>query len=59
MQRSKSRRLAAEAAEKERVEREGLVVLRLKMADLFGKKNTICVKLDHSVENVKGTLLHH
>ncbi|CAI8036981.1 Uncharacterized protein FLJ43738 [Geodia barretti] len=50
---SKSRRMAAEAAEKARVEREGLVLLRLKMADLFAKRDSISAKMDTSTDNIR------
>ena len=55
MSRSKLRRLEAEAAEKARLEREGVVVLRLKMADLFAKQDSIKTKLDSPIDNIKGT----
>ena len=47
--------LEAEAAEKVRVEREGLVVLRLRMADLFAKRDSIVTKMDSPIANIKGT----
>ena len=56
MSRSKLRRLEAEAAEKARLEREGVVVLRLKMADLFAKRDSIKTKLDSPIDNIKGTV---
>ena len=48
--------MAAEAAEKARVEREGLVLLRLKMADLFAKRDSISAKMDTSTDNIRGKL---
>ena len=54
MRGSKSRRMAAEAAERARVEREGLVVLKLKMADLFANRDTIVTKMAGPTENIRG-----
>ena len=54
MRGSKSRRMAAEAAERARVEREGLVVLKLKMADLFANRDTIATKMAGPTENIRG-----
>lgn len=51
---SKSRRMAAEAAERARVEREGRVVLRLKMADLFAKRDRISAKMETPTDNIRG-----
>jgi hypothetical protein len=50
---SKPRRMAAEVAEKARVEREGLVLLRLKMADLFAKRDSISAKMETSTDNIR------
>ena len=48
--------MAAEVAEKARVEREGLVLLRLKMADLFAKRDSISAKMETSTDNIRGKL---
>ena len=57
LSRSKSRRMAAEAAERARVEREGRVVLRLKMADLFAKRDSISAKMETPTDNIRGDTL--
>ena len=49
--------MAAEVAEKARVEREGLVVLRLKMADLFAKRDNISTQMKSSTHNIKGIII--
>ena len=54
MSRHKIRQMEAEAAERARVEREGVVVLRLKMADLFAKQDFIIAKMDTPIDNIKG-----
>lgn len=57
MSRGKMRRMEAEAAERARQEREGVVMLRLKMADLFAKQDCISKKMDGPIDNVKGRQL--
>ena len=47
------RQLETEAAEKNRIEREGLVVLRLKMANLFAKQESILAQMSNPVGNIK------
>ena len=54
MSQHKIRQMEAEAAERVRVEREGVVVLRLRMADLFAKRDSITAKMDGPVGNIKG-----
>lgn len=56
MSKSKVRQMEAEAAERARVEREGVVVLRLRMADLFGKRDIIATKLNSPTDDIRGTL---
>ena len=56
MSKSKVHQMEAEAAERARVEREGVVVLRLRMADLFGKRDIIATKLNSPTDNIRGTL---
>ena len=53
---SKSSRVTAEAAEKARVEREGIVLLKLKMADLFAKRDSISANMEASTDNIRGKL---
>ena len=45
--------LEAEAAEREQEERDGIISLRLPLADLFAKQGVISVQLDASVKNVQ------
>lgn len=56
MSQNKIRQMEAEAAERVRVEREGLVVLRLRMADLFAKRDIITTKMDGPIDNLRGTV---
>ena len=44
----------AEAAEKAREEKEGVVLLRLPLAELFAKQGVITTQLDSPVKNIKG-----
>lgn len=46
--------MEAAAAERARVEREGVVVLRLRMADLFAKQDIIATKLSSPTDNIRG-----
>lgn len=55
MSRSKLRQMEAEAAERARIEKEGVVVLRLKMADLFAKRDSIATKMTSPTDNIRGT----
>lgn len=55
MSKSKVRQMEAVAAERARLEREGVVVLHLKMADLFGKRDIIATKLSSPTDNIRGT----
>ena len=55
MSRHKVHQLEAEVAEKVKVEREGLVVLRLRMADLFAKRDSIVTRMDSPIANIRGT----
>ena len=54
LSRRKAKRLEAEAAEAARIAREGMVVLRLRMSDLFAKQTSISVKMQEAVKNLKG-----
>ena len=54
MSRHKIRQMEAEAAERMRVEKEGVVVLRLRMADLFAKRDSITARMDGQIDNIKG-----
>ena len=56
--RHRIRQLEAEAAERDRVEREGVVVLRLRMADLFAEQDSIVSKLDTPVANIRGKYMY-
>ena len=47
------RLLEAEAAEQLREERDGLLCLRLPLADLFAKQGVISVQLDAPVKNIQ------
>lgn len=47
------KQLQDEANEKERINREGLVVLSIKMADLFGDENKVKVCLSDSIDDLK------
>ena len=55
MSKSKVRQIEAAAAERSRVEKEGVVVLHLRMADLFGKRDIIATKLNSPTDNIQGT----
>ena len=48
------RRLEAEAAEHAREEREGLVSLRLSLADIFSKGGVISTRLDDPIKSIQG-----
>ena len=48
------RQREAEAAEKAREEREGVVLLRLPLAELFAKHGLITTQLDAPVKDIKG-----
>ena len=54
MSRHKIRQMEAEAAERMRIEREGVIMLRLRMADLFAKRDSITAKMDGPIANIKG-----
>lgn len=47
------RQHAAEEAEKQRIEREGLVVLRVNMSDLFSKKGSVHARMETPMESLK------
>ena len=45
---------SSEAREQGRINKEGLVVLRLKMSELFGTKGLVQTKLEHAIKDVMG-----
>ena len=47
------RQLQAEAEESKRIEKEGLIALSMKVADLFGSQDTISTNVSKGVADIK------
>lgn len=46
-------------AERQRLEKDGVAVLHLKMADLFAKQDKIITKLDGPIDNIRCESIQH